>query len=160
LSKIKSKQPEALYLVSHPADAVIALKKIDELYLKVPVVGSDSMKDDSIISGAGKAAEGLVVTLPGVPKSAELEKFSAAYKAKYGREYEAYTPEAYDVVYILARACASTDCTSTAMKDFLYTMGEYKGASGVYAFDKDGEVQKPYDYFVIKDGKYESYVVS
>jgi len=160
IAKIKAKRPDALYMVSHPADAAIVLKQISELGFKVPIVGADASKDDAVISGAGKAAEGLIVTLPGVPKSPELEKFASAYKAKTGKEFSAYTPEAYDVVYILAKACAATDCTSTAMKDYLYGMGKYTGASGTYEFDKDGEVDKPYDYFVVKDGKWEAYVAS
>ncbi len=160
LSKISAKSPDALYMVSHPADAAIVLKQAAELGLKIPIVGSDSSKDDAVITGAGAAAEGLIVTLPGVPKSPELEKFASSYKAKYGKEFSVYTPEAYDVVYILAKACAATDCTSTAMKDYLYKMGPYTGASGAYEFDKDGEVQKQYDYFTVKDAKWEKYAAS
>ncbi len=154
LAKIKEAKPDALYMLSHPADAVLVLKQASEAGLKMPIVGADASKDDTIIAGAGADAEGLTVTLPAVANSSEFEKFAAAYKAKTGKENIAYAPEAYDVVYILAKACAATDCTSTAMKDYLYAMGSYTGASGTYEFDENGEVEKSYDYFQVKNGKF------
>ncbi len=160
LAKIKAAKPETLYMLSHPTDAGIVLKQASEAGLKIQIIGADGSKDDAVISAAGAAAEGFIVTLPGVPKSSELDKFATAYKAKYGKEFSAYTPEAYDVAYILAKACAATDCTSTAMKDYLYKMGPYTGASGTYEFDQNGEVDKPYDYFTVKDGKWEAYIAS
>ncbi len=158
LTKIKEAKPDMIYMPAYPADTGLVLKQMRELGIVQQVVGADASKDDAVIATAGNAAEGLIVTLPGVPKSPELEKFAAAFKAKYGKEYSAYTPEAYDAVYILAKACAATDCSSTAMKDYLYSMGEYKGASGTYAFDKDGEVQKGYDLFTVKDSKWVPYM--
>ena len=157
LAKIKAAKTEALYMLSYPAETVLVLKQVSQAGLKIPIVGADGSKDDAVISGAGKAAEGLILTQPGVPKSPELEKFAAAFKAKYGKEFSVYTPEAYDVVYVFAKACAATDCTSTAMKDYLYTMGPYAGASGTYEFDKDGEVSKQYDYFQVKNGTWVPY---
>ena len=160
ISKVKEAKPDAIYMLAFPAEAVVLLKQIREAGLTVQIIAADGSKDNTIISGAGTAAEGMIVTLPAVEKSAELDKFAAAFKAKTGKENSAYTPEAYDAVYILAKACANTDCTSTAMKDFLYSMGEYKGASGTYSFDKDGEVQKSYDFFQVKDDKFVPYTAS
>lgn len=157
LTKIKAANPDMVYMLAYPADAGLVLKQMLELGITVQVVGADATKDDSVIATAGNAADGLIVTLPGVPKSPELTAFADAYKAKYTKEYSAYTPEAYDAVMIVAKACAATDCTSTAMKDYLYSMGPYKGASGTYEFDADGEVSKTYDYFEVADGKFGPY---
>lgn len=157
VSKIKDAKPDAIYMLSFPAEATILLKQIDEAGLKVQIIGADGSKDDAVVGGAGKAAEGFIVTLPAVPKTPELDAFNEKFKAKYGKEYSAYTAEGYDAVNILAKACAATDCTSTAMKDHLYSMGEYKGASGTYSFDKDGEVQKSYDYWQVQNGTWVAY---
>ncbi|MBI4150227.1 ABC transporter substrate-binding protein [Candidatus Woesearchaeota archaeon] len=157
LTKVKAASPDMVYMLAYPADTGLVLKQLRELGLTLQVVGADASKDDAIIATAGQAAEGLIVTLPGVPASPELEAFATAYKAKYGKEYSAYTPEAYDAVMIVAKACAATDCTSTAMKNYLYTMGPYKGASGTYEFDENGEVEKSYDYFTVEGGKFVPY---
>jgi len=157
LTKVKAANPDMIYMLAYPADAGLVLKQMRELGITVQVVGADASKDDAVLATAGNAADGLIVTLPGVPKSPELTAFADAYKAKYNKEYSAYTPEAYDAVMIIAKACAATDCTSTAMKDYLYSMGLYKGASGTYEFDADGEVSKTYDYFEVEGGKFVPY---
>ena len=154
IQKIKSANAEAIYLLAYPQETGIALKQLKEAGLSVPIVGADASKDDAVISGAAGAAEGFLVTAPGVPDSPELEAFNKAYKSRYGKDWQPYTPEAYDAIMILAKACAATDCTSTAMKDYLYKMGPYKGASGTFEFDSNGEVQKPYDYFQVNGGKW------
>lgn len=156
VTKVKLATPDVIYLIAHPKETELVLKALAEAGVKVPIVGADGSKDDVVLS-AGAAAEGFIVTAPGVPKSPELEKFAAAFKAKFGKEYGPYTPEMYDVVNLLAKACSNTDCTSTAMKEYLYNMGDYSGASGTYNFDAFGEVEKSYDFWQIKDGKWEAY---
>ncbi|PIN75354.1 hypothetical protein COV18_04155 [Candidatus Woesearchaeota archaeon CG10_big_fil_rev_8_21_14_0_10_37_12] len=157
VAKVKAAQVDVIYLAAFPADGAVLLKQLKEAGFDKTIIAADALKDDSIMSAVQGAEYNMIVTIPGVPKSQELENFANAFQAKFNKEYTAYTPEAYDVVMILAKACAETDCTSTAMKDFLYTMGEYVGASGTYAFDTDGEVSKPYDLFQIVDGKWSAY---
>ncbi len=159
VTKISAVKPDVIYMLSFPTDSGLLLKQLREAGLDMPIVGADASKDDAVIKTAGQAAEGLIVSLPGIPASPELESFATAYKARYGKDYTAYSPEGYDATMIIAKACAATDCTSTAMKDYLYKMGPYKGASGTYEFDKDGEVKKSYDYFTVKDGKWAPYTL-
>ncbi len=154
LTKITALAPEGVYLIAHPAETALALKQAKEAGLTALFVGGDASKDGSVISGAGSAAEGFIITTFGVPESKELDAFAAKWKTRYNKEWQPYTPEAYDVLMILAKACAATDCTSPSMKDYLYKMGPYKGASGMFEFDSNGEVQKPYDYFQVKEGKW------
>ncbi len=157
LTKLKATQPDVVYMLAFPAESGLILKQARELGMTMQFVGADGSKDDSVIATAGKAAEGLIVTLPGVPDSPELKAFADKFKAKYGKEYSAYGPETYDLVYLIAKACVATDCTSPAMKNYLYEMGEYAGASGRYAFDSNGEVQKSYDLFEVRNGIWTQY---
>ncbi len=154
LTKIKEADPELVYMPVFPAETPIVLKQAKELGFTVPMLGADASKDDAAIQAAGDAAEGLVVTLPGVPDSPEKESFTAKFKAKYNKEPSAYTYEAWDAANILLNACAATDCTGTAIKEYLYKLGMYRGASGPFQFDAHGEVEKSYDIFEVKDGKF------
>ena len=154
LTKIKDKNPDALYIPLYPAETPIVLKQAKELGFSVKLLGADASKDDTVLTNAGDAAEGFTVTLPAVPESPELAALNEKFKAKYGKDSSAYNPEAWDATTILLNACAKTDCTGPAIKDYLNQMGEYKGASGTYEFDEFGEVEKSYDLFVVKDGKF------
>lgn len=153
ITKIKNANPDAVYLPVFVAEGIIVLKQMKELGLNVPKVSADAVKDDSLTRDAGQAAEGLIFLLPGIPESPEFKAFAAAYKAKYGKEYAAYTSESYDAVKILAWACGNSDCSGKGIKEALYSMPEYKGASGTYAFDEFGEVMKGYDFFEVKNGE-------
>lgn len=157
LTKLKESGMDLLYYPGYSADTIIVLKQLRELGIDVQVVGADGAKDDAVIEGAGNAAEGMIVTLPGVPDSPEKLAFAAKFKEKFGKEPSAYTYESYDASNILLKACEATDCTSAQMKDYLYAMGDYVGASGTYAFDANGEVEKTYDLFQVKDGVWAPY---
>lgn len=154
LTKIKDAAPDAIYMPVFPTEAPLVLKQIKELGVDAKLLGADASKDDTVLTNAGDAAEGFVVTLPAVPESAELTTLNDKFKAKYNKDSSAYNPEAWDATMILLNACAKTDCTGPAIKDYLNEMGEYKGASGTYEFDEFGEVEKSYDLFVVKDGKF------
>ncbi|MDO8642615.1 MAG: ABC transporter substrate-binding protein [Candidatus Woesearchaeota archaeon] len=154
LTKIKEFNPDAIYMPLFPAEAPIVLKQIKELGITATLVGADASKDDTVLTNAGDAAEGFTVTLPAVPESAELTALNEKFKAKYNKDSSAYNPETWDATMILLNACAKTDCTGSAIKDYLNQMGEYNGVSGTFEFDEFGEVEKSYDLFVVKDGKF------
>src|SRR3989344_5584907 len=77
LTKIKEADPELIYMPVFPAETPIVLKQAKELGFTIPMLGADASKDDAAIAAAGDAAEGLVVTLPGVPDSPEKESSTA-----------------------------------------------------------------------------------
>ena len=154
LTKIKEKNPDAIYMPAFPAEAAVILKQAKELGITAYIMGTDASKDDSVIEGAGISAEGFVVLLPGVPDSPEVKSFNENFEAKYDKSPSAYTPEAYDVFTIAKMAFENTDGTGPQLKAYLDEMGEFKGASGTYEFDQDGEVSKTYDFFIVKNGKF------
>jgi len=154
LSKIKAMKPDVLYMMSFPKQAGIIIKQAMELGLDVPIYAADGAKDDSIIPFVESLDQDFFVILPGVPDSPELEKFAASYFEEFGKAYNAYTPESYDVANIVIQALENTDGSADAVKDYLYSMGEFKGVSGTFEFDLFGEVDKPYDVFTVENGKF------
>jgi len=154
LTKINQANPDAIYMPAFVAEAAVILKQADELGITAYIMGADAAKDDALIEAAGEAAEGLVVTLPGVPDSPEMKSFNEKYEAKYGESPSAYTPEGYDVFQIAKMAFENTDGTGPAMKAYLDQMGPFTGASGTFEFDEFGEVTKSYEFFVVRNGKF------
>lgn len=155
LVKVQNANVDLLYMPAYEKEIVPLLKQIKELGLDFIRLAAEA-KTEAVL-GAGNAAESLIVSTPGVVNSPEFTEFQTKFKSAFGKEPGMYTAETYDVVNILAKACKATDCSSSQMKDYLYAMGEYRGASGAYAFDKNGDVSKPYDFFVVEDGKWVVY---
>ncbi|MBT4696935.1 hypothetical protein HOB76_01500, partial [Candidatus Woesearchaeota archaeon] len=103
---------------------------------------------------AEELTSGLVVTAPGVPESEEWFLFSKKYKSEYGEGWNAYGPETYDIIQIFQEACKSGSCKGEDIKNYLYAMNIYHGASGNFKFDSFGEVSKPYDKYVVRKGEF------
>lgn len=154
--KIQSAGPDAIYMPLFPGDLVIAIKQMSELGFAPFLMGADATKSDDLIAAGGDAVEGLVFTIPSTPKSPAYASFSEKYNQKYGTaEPNPYTAESYDAAMIAFNAYKNSDGTPEGLKAYLDSMGPYDGASGTFEFDEFGEVMKPYDFYVVKDGKFE-----
>jgi branched-chain amino acid transport system substrate-binding protein len=155
LSKIKDSDVDGIYFVGFPKEAIVFLTQKEELGLDAFVVGADASVNADVISGAANAAEGFISILPSVPESEEFNDFKESYLEWFGTEqYGAYTPEIYDIFNIMANAFETVGSDRDAIKEYLYSMGLYKGASGEFEFDSFGEVEKAYDVFIVEEGKF------
>ncbi len=148
LTKIKSRRPDALFLISNSPDAAIAaLRQIRELRLRVRLFGSEGLKSKEIASANG--ANGLIIT----SVSPGTKKFNDAHKKFFGEEAGPFSAQAYDAIASINQAIEKRARTGEAIKNALYDMS-FKGASGAIKFDKNGDVGGSYDIYVVKRGKF------
>ena len=150
LTKIKAKDPDAIYVITNaPTIAGIALKQIKELGLDVQVFGSEGLKDGSVVEAASGGAEGMILTTVsgGNPVFVEL------HKRVYGSDPGPFAAQAYDAVKALAEALKASDGTGTGIKNALYNV-EFDGASGKITFDSNGDVAGNYKLFTVEDGEF------
>ena len=140
LTKIKEVNPEFLMVVSYPEDAVTVLKDISELKLSIPLFFQTEALDDPIVlKNAGETAEGVTFITYADTDNKTSNNFRLAYEKKYNSKPELFAAEAYDAVYLIADALKE----NTDIKNYLYSIKEYLGASGNLSFDKNGDVIKP-----------------
>ena len=144
LTKIKSVKPDLLFFAGgSDAQAALIVRQMRQLGLTIPFVSGDTTRTDSFIRLANTYAEGVIVSLPGMP----LEKmpggldFAQRYRAKYG-SMESYTPYGYDSTRLLATAMLSAN--SAKPVDYLPVLANLK-YSGVTAsaisYDTHGDLQ-------------------
>ena len=113
------------------------------------VYGSEGLKSDDILKGAGIAAEGLVIT----NVSSGTTDFIARHKAEYNAEPGPFAAQGYDAFQALALAIKAGAKTGEEIRAKLDTL-EFDGASGKIKFDERGDVAGNYDVLVVKDGKF------
>jgi branched-chain amino acid transport system substrate-binding protein len=154
LAKVKNKAPKVVFVIGLPAECGILLKQKEELGMKNKFILSEGCKDPSVIEVAGNGAEGVMLTTPKPNTDASYEFFAAAYKAKYDRDPEAFTAEAYDAAKILIAGIANSDGTYAKVRDAVAATADYAGAAGTITFDENGDVDKPYALFKIIDGEF------
>lgn len=129
-------------------------------------VGGDGMASDSLVEGVGaEALEGMIITRPGSPAGAGIDKFVAMREAA-GISESVYDSQAFDAMFMLALAMqqkgsASADGMSAALRSISSPPGvvinpgewtkavsalaegkdiNYEGAGGSLDFDENGDV--------------------
>jgi len=138
------------------------INAIHELGLPQPIVGTYSLDTQDFIKISRNTAEGVIFSA-----HVDKENLTAAQKdfyqkniARYGNPNpSAAVSAAYDSFMLIKQAieyCGSEKDT-TCLKDYLYTIKDYAGASGNLTIKEDGTVQKPLVMKTIKDGHIVNY---
>jgi len=159
LTKIQEMKPDIILALSQVKDAVIVLKNVKELNIKIPLFfQSEALDDPSVIQNAGNAANGATYITFAKNDNREAKDFAQAYKKRFGVEPKLFASEAYDAVMLIAKGLKKIgQVNSIKLHNELYTVKNYQGASGTLSFDENGDVVKPLQIKKIKDLK--SYVV-
>jgi branched-chain amino acid transport system substrate-binding protein len=162
LAKIRAADAEGVLVGSYPPDTVAILRQARELQLQQPLFfTTEAVQNPDVLRQAGDAANGAVYILAASPAGAVPEKFSKAYAAKFGHAPELFAAEGYDVVRLIADAIVAKgpSLDGASLRDFLYQVRDYAGASGTITFDKNGDVVKPYAIRTIEAGNPKTIVI-
>jgi len=157
LMKIKNQDIQAIVIVSYPADSVIILKQAQELGLSLPLYfQTEALEDPFVLEAAGESANGVTYILQADPLGKEVEKFENMFEEKFNRAPALYAAEGFDAFNLIIKAikdCKTEADLSFCIKDELYTVKNYQGASGTITFDEKGDVLKPMAIKIIENGK-------
>ena len=156
LNEIKTANTEGVLIGSYPPDTVAVLQQAREIHLQQPLFfTTEAVQNPEVLRQAGDAAEGATYILAAPAAGEAVEKFTAAYEAKFGKEPELFAAEGYDVIRLIAEAIAGTTAESlsvSGIRDFLRRVRDYAGASGTISFDQNGDVIKPFAIKRIEGG--------
>jgi branched-chain amino acid transport system substrate-binding protein len=156
LTKIKAANADGVMVGSYPPDTVLVLRQAHELQLQQPLFfTTEAVQNPEVLREAGDAANGAVYILAAPASGEAPEAFTQAYEAKFGKKPELFAAEGYDIVRLVGQAIAADKdkpVSGSSIRDFLYQVRNYKGASGAITFDKNGDVIKPYAIMTIEAG--------
>nr|MBA4405260.1 hypothetical protein [Nanoarchaeum sp.] len=155
ITKIKYSQSNVLVLADDSKYGALILKQARELNLNVPIYGSDAMKDESLIDVANYAAEGLITVFPNYPKEANYKSVESLYERKYGKSPAGYALYGYDTLKLIASVIDKVGSDPTDIKNELYNVKDYKGVTGIIAFDDFGErISVDYDSYIVENKQF------
>lgn len=160
LTKIKNSGAEAIYVPTFPPEFVVTVKQMGELGMgDWTVIGGDASNNEEVSKPLAEAANKMIVISAKENSDAIGKKFVADYVAKYEKDPSAYAAEGYDTARLLAQAIKAVGTDSEAIRDYLYAVEGYKGASGTMTFDERGEsVEKEFALFEFVNGEIVDYV--
>jgi branched-chain amino acid transport system substrate-binding protein len=146
VTRIRATKPDLVFFGGMSATAGPMLRQMKQLGLNVKMMGGDGICSDQIhtLSG-GTMVDGQVICAEagGVQGQAKagMDKFRADYKKRFGIDVQINAPYAYDAVMVMAEAMIKAG--SSAPARYLPTLAriEYKGVTGLVAFDARGDIR-------------------
>ena len=124
----------------------------------VTLVGPDGFTPVSaVVAGAGAAAEGMYVSIAGLPREKlgpAGKKFLADFGKAEGRQIDPYAVYAAQSAVILLDAIARSNGTRNSVTAEVFKTKVTGGIMGTFGFDKNGDITaKAISFYTIKDGK-------
>ncbi|KAB7633667.1 ABC transporter substrate-binding protein [Verminephrobacter eiseniae] len=106
LTKVRARQPEAIYLAGLMDAGVQVIRQAAEVGLKTQLVGSGSMMSDKLIQLTGNASEGFAVSSMFEPSTPNAfgQKFTRMFRERYKKEPDVFTALGYDSMHLLIEA--------------------------------------------------------
>ncbi len=158
LTKVKSASPELIFLSGYYPEGSKIAAQAKELGIAAQMLGSDGFASDELIKLGGASVEGMLIStfFDYSKQDPAVQKFVETYKAaNNGANPDWFAASAYDVIMLVAAAAQKAGENSReAINEALGAMSEgYPGITGLIKFDENGDVVKPLNIVVVKDGQ-------
>lgn len=157
LTKIRSYNPDAIYLIGHTKENGHIVKQARDMDIKSQILGTVGIEGTDFLNIADERAEGVIYTAPAFDPDSqypEVKTYQDAYIIKYGRKSEIFAATAYDALNIIALMIQKYGNDPDKIKAGLYALKNYPGVSGVTSFDENGDVVKPVIFKTVKNKQY------
>lgn len=157
LAKIKANPVEAVYMPGVGRVIGQILVQANELGIKSRFFSSAGIEDPELFRIAGDSANGITFGAPAFSLGSEephIRNFIESYRERFKEEPSVYAANAYDAAMLVIEAIRTGKRTSDEIKDYLYDISDYMGASGKITFEKNGEVNKPVVLKIIKNNQF------
>lgn len=157
LTKIKDKQPEAIFIGGFYNEAALISQQAKKLNLSVDFIGVDSLYSEALLELGGESVEGFKLIGFFYPDgdNEEAAKFAADYEAAYSSKPDTYAAYSYVAASVVIEAIKEKGADRESIKTYLETLKDYKGATGVLSFDENGDVETIPSKLTIQGGKFE-----
>ncbi len=135
------------------------LKQIKEIGITKPLISdfptltNPALKDLSLMEGV-EFADIEYSQYDKATDSQETKDFKTAYRAKFNAEPIYFTASQYDITLLLAKAITTVGEEPGKIADYISSLKEYQGITGMYSFDSDCEVSRKEVVSKVVGGKF------
>ena len=158
LSKIKDAKPDVVFASGYYFQTGPILKQAREMGITAHFVGEEGADSPKTIEIAGKASEGLVIVtnLNRDDSRPVVQNYLRDYRGKYKLEPDMVGASGYDAFMILVDAMKrAKSLEKQAIRDAVAKTSNFNGLTGIIkGFDKVGEVIKPVQVQIVRNGKF------
>ena len=147
LTTIKGKKADVVFFGGMDAVAGPMLRQMKSLGINAKFMGGDGICSTELVKLGGDAiadSQVYCAEAGGVEGQAKagMEKFRAAFKAKFGTEVQVYAPYVYDGVKVMVAAMVKAGSSDPAKYlPILAATKDYQGVTGPITFDEKGDIK-------------------
>ena len=158
LTSIRSAAPDVIFVPGYYGQVGVIAKQAKELGITAPMLGGDGWDGPPLWDLGGTALNGayMVNHYSIDDPSPSVQKFVAAYKAKYGGVApDAIGALAYDAMNVLADAIKRAGTTeSVKLRDAIAGTKNFAGVTGNITINETRDAVKPAVVFELRDKKF------
>ncbi len=155
LTKIKRSNPDVILAIHISNELGLILKEIKELGIESKIISYYQAENPVVIDVAKNAAEGLIVSSPESGEKTNTQiNFEKEYYVRFNSFPTVLTTNAYDALNIQVNAYKECNGERECIKEYMYSLKDYDGVSGVINIGSDGTAIKEIIFKIVKDGKF------
>ncbi len=162
VASVKRDAPEAIYASGYFFTAGPLVSQLRAGGVRATIVGQEGYDSQNFIDIAKAAAEGVLITtaLDRDSDRPEVRSFIGAFEEKAGFPADMVAASTYTAVQVLAHAIERAGGTEgKAVRDALAATRDFPTAIGPVTFNALGEIYKPIQVQVVKDGRFRRFAV-
>ena len=157
LTRIKSMNPDLLYIPNYYQDVGKIIKQARELGMNQPILGGDGYDSDTLVQIAGaKNTNNVLFTnhYSSDDPDQKIQDFVKKFQAKYNRKPDGFAALGYDTVRLVADAIKRAGSTDPVkIKDALAQTKNFDAVTGTMSIDAQHNPVKAAVVIEMKDGK-------
>lgn len=147
----------AIFIAGEPRQAAAMIRAARGAGIAVPVLGGDALGTSNFVRLGGRAAEGTVLAAAFHPadEREEVQRFSLAFRRRYGVLPDVSAALGYDAVRLLAHGITRAGGVEPdAVAEALRATAGWRGVTGPVAFTDEGDlVERAIGKVVVREGR-------
>jgi branched-chain amino acid transport system substrate-binding protein len=155
IAKIKSFNPDTIFLLLYPPDGGAFMQQSRQDGLNAIVYGSDNLSAPEFADPGAEIVEGVRLALPAAVAGPAYESFKQRYAARYQEEADTIAAKSYDAMAVAIDAIKRVGSAPAAIRELLKSPDySFDGLTGRIEFDKNGDLRsQQYTKMVFRNGK-------
>jgi branched-chain amino acid transport system substrate-binding protein len=156
LTRIKEGNPDLIFAAGYYNEAASIVRQAKELGITSQIMGEEGFDSPKFLEIAGPAAEGVIIAtnLDRDDPRPLVQNFLKNYRKAYNEDADMVGASSYDAFMILVEAIRKAGTDPKAIQKALLETKDYNGLTGKISRFIQGEVVKPVQIQVVKEGKF------
>ena len=156
LTRIRDGNPDLIFAAGYYNEAASIARQSKELGIKSTIMGEEGFDSPKFLEISGPAAEGVVIAtnLDRDDPRPVVQNFLKNYRQSFGIDADMVGASSYDAFMILVNAVKEAGTDPKAIQKALLNTKDYNGLTGKISRFVGGEVVKPVQIQIVKEGKF------